>query len=297
MTQEKTPALLGADTGGICERLSHHCTAHQQKNVQVHHQGGAIIGTKAKAPVLENTFVLRSKRSDNALLSCPNSVTGLWADGPFREAGRTASTSVFNICPPTALENAEVDSKTCTRSMTMPEGTPTGASAQNTTTSPDHHALSFVKVEFKGPRKQRLTDWFAVPDESYCDGNIRGYRVAAELMAWVQTNPADYGTGLVVREVMAEASAVLAQPHTPYGTPDRRGAAVGFLDAMAQCIQFVAHNSNHQAYFAGKAQQSETWAKESALRDAERNRETGRRLAAARKAKREARMAGSEVLA
>jgi hypothetical protein len=91
MTQEKTPTLLGADTGGICERLSLHFTAHQQKNVQVHHKHGAIIATKAKAPVLQNTFVLRSNRPDSAVLSCPDSVTGFGADGPFREAGRTAS--------------------------------------------------------------------------------------------------------------------------------------------------------------------------------------------------------------
>lgn len=178
--------------------------------------------------------------------------------------------------------------------MTKASDTTTGASP--TTQTNDHTSLSFVRIEHKGPRRQRITHWFAVPDESYCDGNIRGYRVAAEFMAWLQNRPADYLTTLCVRDVISAACDVLAQPHTPNGN-DRRGCAVSFLDAMADAIKFAAQHSNHAVCLPSRAQRSETWAKESAERDAERNRQTGQRLAAARKAKREARMAESGVKA
>lgn len=269
-----------------------HFTTNQLKNAVCRSRCG-IINPKAKAPVIQNTTFVRSNRPDSAVSLCPDSVIGFWADGPFREAGRTATTSVLNICPPTALQNAVVELKTRCRSMTMPTGTSTGASAQN---NHDHTTLSFIRVEFKGPRKQRLTDWFNVPDEDYGSGNARGYRVAAEFMSWVQSRPASYETGMIVREIMAAAFAVLAAPCSP-GTHCKRGAAVSFLDAMAECVMFVAGCTNHQTYLEGKAQHSEDWKKESALRDSERNRETGRRLAAARAAKRAARMAESEVQA
>lgn len=176
--------------------------------------------------------------------------------------------------------------------MATSQSTTTGASAQNT---PAHTSLSFVKVEHFGKRNQKLTSWFAVPDEPYEIGNATGYKVAAEFMAWLQTRPNDYITGLFVRDVISAACGVLAEPCSPVGTHCKRGAAVSFLDGMAACLMFAATRSNHQAYLAGQAQRSEDWAKESAQMEAERNRATGQRLAAARKARREARMAGTEV--
>lgn len=140
MNPKKTPALLGADTGGICERQDRHFTANQLKSAQVHHQHGDTLRTKAKAPVIQNTFVQRSNRPDSAALSCSNSVTGFWADGPFREAGRTACTSVLNICPPLRFKT-QVEPKTCTRSMIMPEGTTTPTSGN---TTHDHHQAALV---------------------------------------------------------------------------------------------------------------------------------------------------------
>lgn len=175
----------------------------------------------------------------------------------------------------------------------MPTGTSTGTTTQNTH---DHTSLSFVKVEYKGPRKQRLTDWFAVPAETYVAGNITGYKIAGEFMAWLKNQPSNYATGLCVRDVMEAAFEALEEP-SQFDKPDRRGCAVTFLDAMTAFLMFAATHCDHQAYLAGRVQRSADWARESAQMEAERNRETGRRLAAARKAKREARMAGSGVKA
>lgn len=158
-TTKKTPTKLGSMAGSKVILVADSTAAHpiliahpahptvatgqngnRLKNALVHHADCGIISTKAKAPVIQNTFVLRSNRPDSAVSLCPNSVTGLGADGPFREAGRTASTSVLNICPPMRFKT-QVDLKTCTRSMTMPKGTPTGKSAQITHT---HHQTELL---------------------------------------------------------------------------------------------------------------------------------------------------------
>lgn len=116
-------------------------TFKQDRNCTVNHHHSAILRTSPKRMVCRNTFVIRLNRPESAVLSCPNSVTGLWADGPFREAGRTAITSVTNICPPAFARNEAADSKTRYRSMTMPKSTTTGATAQ---TTHDHHQAALV---------------------------------------------------------------------------------------------------------------------------------------------------------
>lgn len=179
--------------------------------------------------------------------------------------------------------------------MAHTNSTPT-PSMQGTPTSPDHTSLSFVKVEHKGKRNQRLTSWFNVPDEDYGTGNATGCRVAGELMAWLQTSQATYDTGLHIRSVVGAAFKVLEEPFTPH-KPDKHGAAVGFLDAMMSFLMFAAQRSNHQEFLAGKAQLMEQWAREVEQAEVERNRQTGQRLAAARKAKRAARMAECDAKA
>lgn len=244
----------------------------------IRHNAGAIIAPGAKHTISEasNLYV-------NEVFPCPEfnvlDVGNAYPQGRRQRFGAVLKPHVHSL-----------DLSSQRMVFEIPEGikamkpTPTPTSG---TSTHDHTSLSFVKVEYKGPRKQRLTDWFAVPNEDYCTGNATGYRVAAEFMSWLQTRPATYETGMIVREIMAAAFAVLAEPHTQ-GKTYRRGAAVTFLESMAGFIQFAATHSNHQAYLAGQAQRSENWAKESAQREVERNRETGRRLAAARKAKREA---------
>lgn len=268
----------------------------------VQHYAGAII-----APGADNTKgIAVATPTESGVLSRLNSGTrmhcgcyGFWQDGPYRKAGRTAIPVLSTSCALNALDKAfagfqsRIGATMFTDTQSCPAtGHTTSTPTQSTGTS--HTTLSFVKVEHRGKRNQRLTHWFAVPDEDYCTGNATGYRVTAELMAWVQSRPSNYATGMIVREVMAAAFAVLAEPCTPH-KPDRRGCAVSFLDAMAAFLMFAAQRSNHQAYLAGKAQRSEDWARESAQMDAERNRQTGQRLAAARRAKRAARMAEGEV--
>ena len=286
MTQEKTPTLLGADTGGICERLSLHSTTNHRKNAALQHFAGDILAAGCGSPI--DKAQQPRQTIERGFFTSPGCVGhGFAYDGPcgWHRKMRRSLIPVYQRphgLSPTLVALA-AGSKPVDKEPIMAD-TPTPTSG---TSTHDHTSLSFVKVEYKGPRKQRLTDWFAVPNEDYCTGNATGYRVAAEFMSWLQTRPATYETGMIVREIMAAAFAVLAEPHTQ-GKTGRRGAAVTFLDSMAGFIQFAATHSNHQAYLAGQAQRSENWAKESAQREVERNRETGRRLAAARKAKREA---------
>lgn len=185
--------------------------------------------------------------------------------------------------PPDARSNAEGGFSIQSGTETMKTIT-TGTPAQNTN---DHTSLSFVRVEHHGKRNQRLTHWFDAPAESYVTGNATGFKLAKEFMAWLQNRPADYETGMIVREVMQAAFAVLSEP-CKTGQLDRRGSAVTFLDSVASFLMYAATHSDHQAYLAGRVQRSETWERESAEIDAARNRATGQRLAAARKAKREA---------
>ncbi|MBK7001826.1 MAG: hypothetical protein IPH35_18165 [Rhodoferax sp.] len=193
------------------------------------------------------------------------------------------------LCPTKSVSGCQ--SRTGANQMATANTTPTPTSGN----TPDHLALSFVKVESKGPRNQKITHWFAVPPESYVTGNATGYRVAGEFMAWLKNQPSNYITGLCVRDVMAAAFKALEEPFA-HGKPDRRGAAVSFLDAMADFLMFAASHSNHAVYLPARAQRSEDWARESAEIERERNRQIGKRLAVARAAKREARMAESEVL-
>jgi hypothetical protein len=262
-----------------------HFTPNQLRNAQFHHHGG-ILAPSANHTKDNAVATLAEKR----VFSRPEFM-GLGL-GVVEPQGHQHG--VIHVITPSPIRLSNQQANGCkshngANQMATSQSTTTGASP---TTTPDYTSLSFVKVEYKGPRKQRLTNWFSVPDEDYCSGNATGYRVAAEFMAWLQTSPATYGTGMIVREIMGAAFAVLAQPHTQ-DKQDKRGAAVTFLDAMTAFLMFAAQRTNHQAYLEGKAQHSEDWAKKSAELEAERNRETGRRLAAARKAKREARMAGS----
>ena len=126
---------------------------------------------------------------------------------------------------------------------------------QTTTKSnTDQFQLSFVKVQFKGRRNQRVTDWFAVPDESYGDGNTTGFKVAAELMAYVQATTNNF----VLREVIEAAGKVRHDTDVmpcSADIADRRGAAVTFLNSMADFIHWSASNCDHQLYLATKVKQ------------------------------------------
>ena len=168
--------------------------------------------------------------------------------------------------------------------MATANSTTTGASP---TTTPDHHTLSFVRVEHHGKRQQRLTTWFNVPAETYGAGNITGYKIAAEFMAWLKNQPSNYSTGLCVREVLKAAFEALEEP-SQFDKPDRRGCAVTFTEAMTAFLMFAAIHCDHQSFLSAKAQRYADWARESAQSDIERNLATGQRLAAARAAKRAA---------
>lgn len=158
----------------------------------------------------------------------------------------------------------------------------------STPSLPAYAALSFVRIDFKGKRSQRVTTWLCVPDEAYGDGWITGLKVVKELMQFAKEN-ANHDGQSAIQNVTEEAQSVIrstAGQMTDAG--DKRGAACAIAWSMAEFALFASLHCDHSAFIDSKIQRQLDWQEEFRLRDAERNRATGKRLAAARAAKRAA---------
>jgi hypothetical protein len=146
--------------------------------------------------------------------------------------------------------------------------------------------LSFVKRKWCGRSKfHAVTDWLDVPLEEYGAGNITGYRVTAELMAWASKYP-DF-RGHALQSTLGAAYAVLAQPHT-FGKPSKRGAAVGIVNAMIGFLEFAAVNSKHGEYCERHIAESQKHQARRSEQDAIEKAQFVERMKAARAAKRAA---------
>ncbi|MCR6480581.1 hypothetical protein NU688_30815 [Variovorax sp. ZS18.2.2] len=77
---------------------------------------------------------------------------------------------------------------------------------------------------------------FDVPDEDYFDGSLTGIKAAWELLHAASNGDFDEGVATaVLRNALEEAAHVLDSTSKSQ-VPSRRGAAVGFLDAMAGAL-------------------------------------------------------------
>ncbi|MGJ7529191.1 hypothetical protein [Variovorax sp. GB1P17] len=77
---------------------------------------------------------------------------------------------------------------------------------------------------------------FDVPDEEYFEGSLTGIKAAWELLHAASKGDFDAdGATAVLRNALQEAADVLASTKKNLD-PSRRGAAVGFLDAMAGAL-------------------------------------------------------------
>lgn len=77
---------------------------------------------------------------------------------------------------------------------------------------------------------------FDVPEEEYFEGSLTGIKAAWELLHAASMGSFDEGgAAAVLRNAMEEATHVLGRTGKSQ-EPSRRGAAVGFLDAMAGAL-------------------------------------------------------------
>ena len=149
--------------------------------------------------------------------------------------------------------------------------------------------LSFHTRHTDGRGNAVLDNAFDVPPESYDYGWDTGRRAAAELLASVKAHPRDgmpmFGRRL--SDLLPDVEKAMAE-RTTGDTPDRRGAALGFLSVLDAAIQFAAHNSDMQSYVQRELDRSESYRLREVERKAAERVEFVARMQAARKAKRAA---------
>ena len=159
-----------------------------------------------------------------------------------------------------------------------------------TITKPD--GLSFRTRHTDARGKAVLDNFFDVPAEDYCTGWDTGRRAAAELLASVKAQPRDgmpmFGRRL--RDLLPDVEKALADCATG-NTPDRKGAALGFLSVLDAAINFAVHNADMQAYVQRELDRSEVRRLQSIECEAAERVEFVARMQAARKAKRDAKAA------
>ena len=130
---------------------------------------------------------------------------------------------------------------------------------------------------------------FDVPLEDYDHGWDTGRRAAAELLAAIKAAPRDGMPmfGWRLSDLLPDVEKAMAERKTG-DTPDRRGAALGFLSVLDAAIQFAAHNSDMQSYVQRELDRSESYRLREVERKAAERVEFVARMQAARKAKRAA---------
>lgn len=100
-------------------------------------------------------------------------------------------------------------------------------------------------------------DAFDVPKEEYFAGTITGIKVAWELLQAAEQKSFDeVDPGEAIRHVIEAAVRVLDAPHEKNpGALDKRGAAVGFLDAVGDCLAAAVHCWSFRPVLEGQLQE------------------------------------------
>ena len=119
---------------------------------------------------------------------------------------------------------------------------------------------------------------FDVPAEEYGDGNLTGYRIAAEFMLALQTD----SRGFNALDVIEEACAALQERDIETG---RRGAAVGFLRTIEEVLIAGARYTRHQQHVGDKVERHLANGRERAERKEAAKLDFRRRMEAAKAAK------------
>lgn len=124
---------------------------------------------------------------------------------------------------------------------------------------------------------------FDVPEESYCDGFITGYRCAGELLEALKRG---YGPYIDARSIVRAAALAACQKGEKIS---RHGAAAAFMTVVNDALKFLATHGVHGKYIAGKVEQAQEYAAGLAKHEAQEKAAFVERMRQAKAAKRAAR--------
>jgi hypothetical protein len=124
---------------------------------------------------------------------------------------------------------------------------------------------------------------FDIPEESYCDGFITGYRCAGELLEALKRG---YGPHIDARSIVR---AVVQASNNKGAKFSRHGAAAAFLTVVNDALKFLATHGAHGKYIAGKVEQAQEYAAGLAKHEAQEKAAFVERMRQAKAAKSAAR--------
>lgn len=155
---------------------------------------------------------------------------------------------------------------------------------------PPYTSLSFIKCHASRGH-WRVSDWFAVPDEGYCDGWMTGLRAFQELQQFVKTQPVsarDIGLTFYIYETLKVA--VKARENPRVGVKSKCGAACAFTRCVLDFMLPMLRADTGRFMVSAIAHQQEANERANARKAQEREAfiERMRAARAAKRAKREA---------
>ena len=128
------------------------------------------------------------------------------------------------------------------------------AACQNLVTT--RGAISCIKYTRTSRGKYVENDFFDVPAEEYSDGNLTGYKIAAEFMRALENGDRKFDPLQIIL-----GACKVAEDNEARG---RSGAAVGFLRTLEEFIVFAAIHARGQQYIERKIERIEQWRRENA---------------------------------
>lgn len=154
----------------------------------------------------------------------------------------------------------------------------------STTEAPAWTQLSFVKIK-RHRARYVCADWFAVPDQSYSEGNETGLKVMAELLAMACDPTQPQGAKeRAMRMVLEAATLEEAKPTTQ--APSKRGAAVAVLQTFGTMMVAASQQLNVQRWIRGEIARGQALRAQIATEEAEDRAAFTQRMKLARAAKR-----------
>lgn len=171
---------------------------------------------------------------------------------------------------------------------------PPRARAQTSRTVKARGALSCITVEKTARGRYVGSEHFDVPAEEYGDGNMTGYRLAAEFLAAVKT-----GTpGFDPLQVIEDACKALGERDggtAGEARKSRRGAAVGFLRPLESLLVMVARAGMHERYIEQLIERGAEWRRKQTTAEKDEKSNFARRMEIAKAAKAQARRAINQI--
>jgi hypothetical protein len=125
---------------------------------------------------------------------------------------------------------------------------------------------------------------FDVPAEDHFDGNLTGYRIAAECMQAIAEGKGGFGLLWVIKD----ACKALDERGEPTG---RQGAAIAFMRTLEELLISLAPALMRTRYIENKIENALEWRRETAERKAAEGLDFARRMEIAKAGKARARKA------